>query len=88
MGNWHEVKPRPYSPCDGCQMGHCAVSQKTVKGKLYTKTDDCHETCNIYKSHVVGSVPKKEHLFFNNIRGAYAVIKGSQEIDELTRGGT
>jgi len=48
MGEWIEVKPKPYSPCDGCQMGSCSVSQKYENGKLYTKTDDCHETCKIY----------------------------------------
>ena len=49
MGEWHEVKPRPYSPCANCEMGHCSVSQKTENGKLYTKFDDCHETCTTYK---------------------------------------
>ena len=79
MGKWHEVKPRPYSPCDGCQMGHRSVSQKTVDGKLYTKIDDCQETCDIFKNHINGipqPIPKKEHIFFNNIREAITTIKG------------
>lgn len=49
MGDWIEVKPPVLSICNGCQMGHCAISQKVQNGKLYTKTDDCHETCQRYK---------------------------------------
>ena len=76
MGEWHEVKPRPYSPCTNCEMGHCSVSQKTENGKLYTKTDDCQETCVTYKNHINGILgQKKEHIFFNNIREAVRSIK-------------
>lgn len=49
MGEWHKVEPRRWTICDGCQMGYASVSQKTVNGELYTKTDDCHETCERYK---------------------------------------
>ena len=57
MREWHKVEPKPYSPCDGCQMGYCSVSQKTVDGVLYSKMDDCHETCEIYKEHLRNNAP-------------------------------
>lgn len=52
MGEWHEVKTRQWSPCDGCQMGSCSISQKEEGGKLYSKTDDCHEACQEYNDWV------------------------------------
>lgn len=52
MGEWHEVEPRPYSPCDGCEIGFCSLSQKKVNGVPYTKTDYCQETCTTHKEWV------------------------------------
>ncbi len=49
MGDWHKVERKPYSPCDGCEMGFCSYSQKEVDGELYVKTDNCHETCERVK---------------------------------------
>ena len=70
MGDWIEVKPRPYSPCDTCQTGNGGISQKIVDGKLYQKIDDCHETCEKFRVH-------DEHLFGDNIRNTIRAIRGN-----------
>ena len=81
MGEWHKVEQKPYSPCDGCEMGFCSLSQKEVDGVLYSKTEDCHETCDILRDF---NNPEKERLFFNHIREAYATIrkKSHKELGE------
>lgn len=58
MGEWHKVELRPYSPCDGCEAGSCGVSSWTdpKTGELWTKTDDCHETCTILSEYLKGNM--------------------------------
>ena len=56
MGNWRKVEPKAYSPCDGCEMGWGSISQKVKNGELYTKTDDCHETCQQYQDWLDGKL--------------------------------
>ena len=79
MGNWQELKSRPYSSCDSCEMGFCSISHKTEGGKDYVKTDDCHETCGRFKNHVYQREENsiKDHIFGDNIREAIRVIRGN-----------
>lgn len=77
MGEWHKVEPKPYSPCDNCQSGSCGITSEIRNGELWMKSDDCHETCERYREYwdnLGSNKPKKEHLFGDNIRDAYASI--------------
>ena len=56
MGEWHKVEPKPWSPCDGCEMGWGSISQKIIDGELYSKIDDCHETCQRYRDWCNGKL--------------------------------
>ena len=63
MGKWHKVTgEKPWSPCDGCEVGRSAYSHKIVKGESYIKIDHCQETCKRYKDFRAGMLkpPKKE----------------------------
>lgn len=48
MGEWHKHQyPDPRHPCTNCQASSCSVTSEFRDGELWTKTDDCHETCGI-----------------------------------------
>ena len=49
MGEWTEVKPKGYSPCDNCEAGSSSISHKEENGREYIKIDTCQETCETYK---------------------------------------
>jgi len=49
MGKWHKVESKPWSPCDGCQVGWGSISYEIRNGELWAKSDDCHEECQQYK---------------------------------------
>lgn len=72
---WHEVKPKPYSPCDGCEMGYMSFSQKVIDGVNYTKTEDCHDTCVRFRNWTLTETSRKEHFFGDNIRDAIKAIE-------------
>lgn len=56
MGEWHKVKPKAWSPCDGCEVGHSAYSSKIVDGKMWIKANHCQETCQRYKDWLNGEL--------------------------------
>jgi len=52
MGEWHKHQgPVPSHPCTNCEAGSCSVATEMRDGELWTKTDDCHETCQLLKDH-------------------------------------
>ena len=53
MGNWYKAQcPDPNNPCTNCDVGSCGVSSETRNSELWTKTDDCHETCQRLKDYL------------------------------------
>ena len=81
MGEWQKVPTSNCGdrlhPCTNCGMGYGGVSSwvDPVTLELWTKSDDCTETCDRLKEY--RSPEPRERLFGQNIRDAYHAIKGS-----------
>ena len=45
---WHPVQTPSYHPCANCEFGFISTGQMTsANGKLFTKTESCHDKCKI-----------------------------------------
>lgn len=52
MGDWYKYEPPdPNHPCLNCQMGSCDVTTEMRDGELWTKIDNCHETCELIEQY-------------------------------------
>lgn len=69
MGEWHKVGKKLWSPCDGCEMGHCAYSCEMRDGEPWVKIDTCQETCQRYKDWLDGKLTEgsEQTTFMNNL---------------------